>query len=72
MKTDTETSAKVKLYKTAYAAISCAHFAKNECVAVRYDWTDELGTHWFIINKTERGECPEVAYPGHHLTRFCL
>ena len=64
---------KAILYKTAFATIGCAHFSAGECVSVEHDWVDSNGVKWFTIRRSERGELPYgVAYPEHHLTRFCL
>ena len=68
-----ETSRKAPFWKTAYATIGCAHFAAGDCVAVRYMHTSEKGTDWYAIDKSEHGYLSQqVAYPHHHLTRFCI
>lgn len=68
-----ELNSKAKLYKTAYATVSCAHFKAGDCVSVQYSSTDYKGTKWFLIHKTEHGKLPyPVAYPEHHLNNFCL
>lgn len=56
---------KAKLYKTAIALISCSHFREGDFVSVKYDSTDESGTHYFLVNG-------KVIYPEHHLTSFVL
>lgn len=59
-------------WKTAYTTISCARIRKGDCVSVRYTHTGTNGTDWFEIDRTERGPIEPVAYPAHHLERFCI
>jgi hypothetical protein len=66
------TDKRVSFWKTAYAAIGCARVRKGECVAVRYTHTGINGVDWFEIDRTERGPIEPVAYPAHHLERFCI
>lgn len=68
-----EASRKASFWKTAYALVGCAEFKAGDCVAVEYQFTDANGVDWFHINKTQHGptHCT-IAYPFHHLTRFCI
>jgi predicted GNAT superfamily acetyltransferase len=69
---NSEKSQKASLWKTAYAKRACAEFEKG-FVSVNYRFTDEQGTDWFAINKSERGETRvTVIYPDYNLSDFCL
>jgi hypothetical protein len=64
---------KAKMFKTAYALVSCAHFSAGECVSIQHAYTDKNGKNWFDIRRSERGQLPyAVCYPEDHLTDFCL
>ena len=52
-------------YKTAQVLISSGGFVKGEFVSVKYYWTDENNTDWYLI-----GLHGNVVLPSHHLTRF--
>ena len=56
---------KKQLFKTAQALIGCAHFAAGDFVKVSYMYDGDNGIAWYLVNDT-------VAYPSHHLSRFCL
>jgi hypothetical protein len=67
------TEQRAKLYKTAYATVSCAKFKAGDCVAVKYSHLTSNGTLWFEINETQYGKLDyPVMYPEHQLTRFCF
>ena len=67
------TKEKARLYKTAYAAVSCAHFQKGDCVSVEFVHVGNNGLMWFHINKTQHGKLPyPVAYHDKMLTDFSL
>lgn len=68
----TTTPRKETLYATARATIASAHFPAGAYVAVRWYHQDEAGQDWYVIDRSEKGVCPEVAYPARHLTGFCL
>lgn len=64
---------KAKLYRTAYATVSCAHFEAGQCVALSNPWRDASGKMWFDIAECDHGKLPGVvSYPENHLERFCL
>lgn len=67
---------KQKLFRTARATIGCAAFAAGEVVSVEYTHTALNGNDlvdWYRITGTAHGPLDyPVAYPSHHLTRFCL
>lgn len=64
---------RAKLYCTAKALVSCAHFSAGEFVSVSNPWVGDNGKIWFDINRSERGQLPcAVCYPQDHLSQFCF